>query len=236
MSELNDKLSARVLALERALILGTSSGGKTGKNHHTYNYEDENEHEGLLRSRLAVAVTYELYSACWHWVPSDVYYKKWNLEDRQLFLKAPSIHCLCKSMLMEYLPSKYVLCIVQYTASLDTKAISSAIRQHVFTEEQKKNLTKLSIQMASSDDNAKVTGYIHNAVTPIGMTCQADIPILLSSSLLLLDEIGGRMYVGGGHPFCKLSVSITEFVQKVPNVHIANISTTRTSYEDLQDD
>ena len=232
----DSRLSDRVLSLERALILGNINkdvGTSTGV------YEEE-EHDGLLRSRLAVSVRYKLYSACWHWVPKDLYYAEWNLQDRQMFLKAPSIHCLCKSMLMEYLPSKFVLCIVQYTSSLDTKLISIAIRQHniISTTSSTTGTAAIpkNIQMASESDNFKLTGYIHNAVTPIGMTHQHDIPILLSSSILLLQQQqGGRMYLGGGHPFCKLSLSVNEFVQKVPNVYIANISTPRTSYQNIQD-
>ena len=232
----DSRLSDRVLSLERALILGNNNNSDNSNNSKdvgTGEYGEE-EHDGLLRSRLAVSVRYKLHSACWHWVPKDLYYAEWNLQDHQMFLKAPSIHCLCKSMLMEYLPSKFVLCIVQYTSSLDTKLISIAIRQHniISTTSSTTGTAAIpkNIQMASESDNFKLTGYIHNAVTPIGMTHQHDIPILLSSSILLLQQQqGGRMYLGGGHPFCKLSLSVNEFVQKVPNVYIANISTPRTT-------
>jgi prolyl-tRNA editing enzyme YbaK/EbsC (Cys-tRNA(Pro) deacylase) len=67
-----------------------------------------------------------------------------------------------------------------------------------------------SIRMVSQETSDALSGFEHNAVTPIGMV--TPVPVLLSHHIKKLPE--GRLWLGGGEVDVKMSVDVAEFVEK----------------------
>ncbi len=65
--------------------------------------------------------------------------------------------------------------------------------------------------------SSQLTGFVHNAVSPVGMATR-ELPLVLSHRIV---ELGGRggaagadlMWVGGGEPDLKLGMRVAAFVQ-----------------------
>eukprot|EP00522_Entomoneis_paludosa_P012543 CAMPEP_0172464566 /NCGR_PEP_ID=MMETSP1065-20121228/50818_1 /TAXON_ID=265537 /ORGANISM="Amphiprora paludosa, Strain CCMP125" /LENGTH=222 /DNA_ID=CAMNT_0013220825 /DNA_START=94 /DNA_END=762 /DNA_ORIENTATION=+ len=188
--------------------------------------------DSMRRARRGVEEN-ALYSAVWKWVPSPYY--GWSLEERAKFLTGSTdltAH-LCKSLVMEnkkYDSSKqadpqtnpqFVLVIVQYAATLNTKKLASAIRS-LRPVQERLDLSRFSFQIASSEDNDRLTGYKHNSVTPFGLLKSSELAIVLEK------EIVERkwFWMGGGHVDLKLRVASTEFVDQMKPI-VADISDPR---------
>jgi prolyl-tRNA editing enzyme YbaK/EbsC (Cys-tRNA(Pro) deacylase) len=208
--------------------------------------------ESMRRARYAVETTTTYhYSAIWKFVPQHYY--NISLDERAQCLRAPSIHYLCKSLLLEnrkvsteiteYDPTnpRFVLVILQYASTLDVKKLSNAIRKLRTDVTQRLDETQFDFRIASELDNDIITGYTHNSVTPFGMLCQQqqqqvtegntppikNVPIILSSSLMPLQFF----WMGGGHVHLKLGMSISDFCFSL-NPIIADVSRPRTSLLD----
>merc|ERR1712224_1042908 len=151
--------------------------------------------------------------------PSDYYDQ--DLDFRRRFLGAASINHLCKSMIMENtkdergfpegLPagadpwsSKYVLVIVQYVARLH----SEKIRDYVFERrEGKTSRKKIKMRLAPEDVSFKITGYSHNAVTPIA--CTHRIPVIVSHEICKLNP--NFFWLGAGEVNLKVGLDAKAF-------------------------
>lgn len=134
---------------------------------------------------------------------------------------AASINHLCKSMIMENtkdergfpegLPagadpwsSKYVLVIVQYVARLH----SEKIRDYVFERrEGKTSRKKIKMRLAPEDVSFKITGYSHNAVTPIA--CTHRIPVIVSHEICKLNP--NFFWLGAGEVNLKVGLDAKAF-------------------------
>ena len=170
-------------------------------------------------------------SVCWKWVPSHYY--TLSLKDRAAILQASSTNQLCKSMLMEnraYKPdspssnnkrndfdlnrtnSRFYLVVVQYEAVINAKKLESEIRGlRPFQSGLRLSKTDLDFQMASSEDNDKVTGYKHNSVTPFGLL-DTSVPVILSKAIVEQVKNPAFIWMGGGHVDLKLGMAVCEFV------------------------
>ena len=163
------------------------------------------------------------YSSTWKHCPSNYY--NLSLDERKVILGAKSTKQLCKSCLFEnknYVPnkgnakevdptnSKFYLIVVQYVESINTKKLSSELRglrpvgptrfdPGYFTD----------MRLASEEDNAKLTGYGHNGVSPFGMI-DASIPIIVCKSIV--DVRPKFIWMGGGDKDWKLGMAVSEFV------------------------
>jgi len=175
------------------------------------------------------------YSACWKFVP--VPYYTWPLEQRAECLQAPSVHYLCKSLLLENKkvpPSdttdptnpKFVLVVIQYAATLDVKKLGTAIRALRTDVKSRLDESAFDFRIASADDNRDITGYEHNSVTPFGLLKPADVPIVLSSALKPLKFF----WMGGGHEHLKLGMAYSDFCKALAPIE-ADISQPRSALE-----
>jgi prolyl-tRNA editing enzyme YbaK/EbsC (Cys-tRNA(Pro) deacylase) len=240
------ELRARVEALER-------------KRFHPTNASYHNEHiavdASMRRARYSVETTTILhYSACWKFVPENYY--DTSLEQRAKFLNAPSIHYLCKSLLLENRKApedtavttapdptnpRFLLVVLQYASVLDVKKLTNAIRALRKDVQQRLDDTQFDLRIASEYDNERITGYAHNSVTPFGMICQRlcstkqennnsiyGVPIVLSDALVPLQFF----WMGGGHVQLKLGMSLSDFCYAFDPI-IADISRPRTTTEEL---
>lgn len=160
-------------------------------------------------------------------VPADYYDR--TLEERRDLLEAASIDHLCKSIVMvntqapesvkdcsDYKNSKFYVVIVQYTARLNAEKV----KQFVYSlNEGKIPKKRFNLRLAPEDEAHRLTGYSHNAVTPVGMRTQ--IPIILSEAIVRLRP--PFFWLGGGDIDLKLGLNVQEFV-KVFNPFITDCS------------
>ncbi|ETO15615.1 hypothetical protein RFI_21751, partial [Reticulomyxa filosa] len=91
----------------------------------------------------------------------------------------------------------------QYVTKLCSEKIMKFVRYINGYEISKKNF---KFRLASPEESLQVTGFDHNAVTPIGIK-YSDIPIILSHRVLEL----GHFWMGGGEVDVKIAVNVNQF-------------------------
>ena len=214
-----DDLLARVRILEEKAHGLTDSSSTT---------QIEGVDENMRRARTA---TFQLYSARWKWVPSN-YYEQ-SLESRAKILNDSPVSSLCKSLVMENRKLsgacsrfRFVLIVIPYAAALDTQKLSQVIRSQY--SNVKERPTQFDWRIADEVDNARLTGYSHNAVTPFGVLEQASLPIVLAETIVTSNKF---MWMGGGHIHLKLGCSVSEF-RSVLQPIVGDVSNPRTSLDD----
>jgi len=192
-------------------------------------------HEEVVRARNAVVAS-KIYSSTFRWVPEDYY--SYTLSKRAQILGAHSTFQLCKSMLMEnrsYDKSlatstssdgddstygRFYLIMLQYETTINNKKLKSELRA-LRPVKERLDPSKFDFRVATEEDNARLTGYSHNAVTPFGM--RENVPIILSKAITAENGgdtsgsgSGGGMsqfiYMGGGHINCKIGCAVADFV------------------------
>jgi prolyl-tRNA editing enzyme YbaK/EbsC (Cys-tRNA(Pro) deacylase) len=207
----------------------------------------------MRRARRAVEEA-GLYSARWRWVPPEYY--RWPLAERAACLRAPSVQHLCKSLLLEnkkwsgaaapkegaggarHDPTnpRFVLVVIQYAASLDPRKLVAAIRALRPSVKDRLDDGQFDFRIASPEDNDRLTGYSHNAVTPFGMLCSVSgsgtadagigaappVPVLLCQAIVPLRSL----WMGGGHVHLKLGMSVADFCAALRPI-VADISQPR---------
>jgi len=134
------------------------------------------------------------------------------------------VEALCKSMVMENTRLngdescaeriKYVLVVLQYAGhKLDRSKLTDAVRG--LEGNNALGRKQYNMRMVEEETSRRLSGYEHNAVTPLGMT--TPMPIIISSSIASLDTI----WLGAGEVDLKLGLKVDEFVsgmRKVPGV------------------
>jgi len=167
-------------------------------------------------------------------------YYTWDLTQRQEFLRAHSIHQLCKSIVLENtectnsdcsdpLNSKFYCVIIQYSTRLSGHKLFKFVRSLKGNQIPLKNY---HFQLAKSEDSERLTGFYHNAVSPVGMSVA--IPIILSKRII--DLIPKYIYMGGGEVDLKLGLSVDEFIQRMnPLVGDVVFDSTSTNEGELED-
>jgi len=175
------------------------------------------QQEEVLRAHKAV-VDQKIYSAIFKWVPTEYY--NFSLSQRAEILGSHSTFQLCKSMLMENKSfdaslndsnySQFYLVILQYETSINNKKLKSEIRA---LRPVKKRLdpSKFDFRLANEADNARLTGYSHNAVTPFGLL--EDVPIVFSKGITDNSNMTPFVWMGGGHIHCKIGIAVKDFIK-----------------------
>ena len=162
-----------------------------------------------------------LTSATFWRVRSDYYEQE--LAWRRDVLGASSVRQLCKSMIMENTKVselsleeatkagrvKYVCVVLQYAgAKLQKEKLTDAVRRMEGSKAVGKK--QYSLRMVSQEVSDSLSGYSHNAVTPLGMA--QPVPVLLSDKIKTLPE--GKLWLGGGEVDLKMSVDVAELALK----------------------
>ena len=66
-----------------------------------------------------------------------------------------------------------------------------------------------NLRMVDGDVSARLSGFEHNAVSPLGMA--TPLPVVLSARIAKVP--GGQLWLGGGEPDLKLRVDGEEFIK-----------------------
>lgn len=185
--------------------------------------------ESMRRARAHVE-SLGLYSANWKWVPEPYY--NWSLDQRAKVLGVPSTAMLCKSLLLENKKladkpeledktyPRFLMVVLQYESELDVKKLITSLRK-LRPVASRLDESKFDLQVADPSDNARITGYTFNSVSPFGL--KEPVPIILSSAIVPLQYF----WMGGGHVHLKLGMAVSDF-KKAPGVQIMECSTPRT--------
>lgn len=149
-------------------------------------------------------------------VPFDYYDQ--SLESRREILGAPSIHHLCKSIVLvntqapasvtdcrDRNNSKYYVVVIQYMARLNAENIKNFLYSLNNNLISKK---KFNLRLAPEEESVKLTGFVHNAVTCVGM--ETDIPVILDEAITKLDP--DFFWLGGGEVDLKLGIRTPQFL------------------------
>ncbi len=161
----------------------------------------------------------KLSHASLHKVPSHYY--TLSLNDRaKLLPHCTSIHMLCKSMILENTKcinsdnsdpknAKFYCVIMQYTTKLSSDKVMRYLRE--INSESKLGKRQFYFRLAREEDQAQLTGYKFNAVSPVGMT--QFVPIIFSKAIL--NQNLSHIFLGGGEVDVKLQVNVREFIDRV---------------------
>ena len=190
----------------------------------------------VMRARRAV-VESKCYSAVFKWVPEDYY--SYPLIKRKEILNAGSTFQLCKTMLMEnkmfdpslqsskddYTYSQFYLVVLQYEAAINNKKLCSEVRG-LRELANRLDPSKFDFRVASEEDNARLTGFSHNAVTSFGI--KENLPIIIAKAIVNNDGMQPFIWMGGGHVHCKIGLSLHVFITSM-SPYILDISDARNS-------
>eukprot|EP00455_Lapot_gusevi_P006926 TRINITY_DN12984_c0_g1_i1.p1 TRINITY_DN12984_c0_g1~~TRINITY_DN12984_c0_g1_i1.p1 ORF type:complete len:269 (-),score=48.61 TRINITY_DN12984_c0_g1_i1:536-1294(-) len=154
---------------------------------------------------------YGLRSAFFKRTPLDYY--SWPLSQRKEYLQAPSEDYLCKSIIMvnthcehdnydNASDSKYYCIVLQYTTKLNPEKLARFV--HSTLNERKLAKKKFNFRLAPEDVSFRLSGFGHNAVTPLG--ANASLPMIVSHHIRQLPFI----WLGGGEVDVKWKVSIQD--------------------------
>ena len=146
------------------------------------------------------------------------YYQR-PLEFRMGVVGAASVDHLCKSIVMENTRapeelqgcedptySKYYMVIVQYTAKLNAEKLKSFVHGLAGGRLPKK---KINMRLVSEEVNDRLTGFAHNAVTP--MACATRIPLIISHKIPALSP--DFFWLGSGEVDLKVGFSAAKFIE-----------------------
>jgi prolyl-tRNA editing enzyme YbaK/EbsC (Cys-tRNA(Pro) deacylase) len=105
--------------------------------------------------------------------------------------------------------ARYFLVVTQYTARLDVESLNKALRAAAGGAAPGK---AFNLRLAPEEESAALTGYAHNAVTPVGVggVVAGAVPLILASAILSLAP--PLLWMGGGEADLKLGVGVGEFV------------------------
>ena len=98
---------------------------------------------------------------------------------------------------------QFICAILQYSSRLNADAVKKAVADNNPSIPK----SKFNFQLAHTDDSARLTGYEHNAVVPIGM--KTTLPIILSEQITQLQP--NHFWLGAGQVDVKLRVEVNEF-------------------------
>ncbi|PKA61082.1 hypothetical protein AXF42_Ash005978 [Apostasia shenzhenica] len=148
------------------------------------------------------------------------YYDR-SLEERKEILGAPSVHHLCKCIVMvntqastnvtncrDRNNSKYYIVVVQYIARLNAENIKNFLYA---LNNQKIPKKRFNMRLAPEEESVELTGFVHNAVTCVGM--KTDIPVILDEAIAKLQP--DFFWLGGGEVDLKLGIRTSEFINSI---------------------
>ncbi|OEL17728.1 hypothetical protein BAE44_0021248 [Dichanthelium oligosanthes] len=206
--------------------------------------EDGQADAGTTEARLsALLAARGVRDFAFRRVPADYYDR--SLEERRGLLRADSVAQLCKSIVMVNTQaaadvvdcrnpknSKYYVVVVQYMARLNAENIKNFLYELNEKQIPKK---RFNMRLAPEEESHKLTGFVHNAVTCIGM--ETDMPVILAQNVhlkserkklarylmqkpppqVIIDEAitkldEGFFWLGGGEVDLKLGVRTSQFL------------------------
>ena len=141
---------------------------------------------------------------------------------RRDVIGAASVMQLCKSMIMENTKVKdktveecreagrvkYVCVVVQYDGpNLNREKLTDVVQAMEGSKAVGKK--QYNMRMVDGDVSAALSGFEHNAVTPLGMA--TPLPVVLSARIAKVPD--GQLWLGGGEPDLKLRVDGDEFIK-----------------------
>lgn len=174
--------------------------------------------DGSTESRLGALLKEQgVHGFAFLRVPLDYYDRPY--EARRDLLGAASVDHLCKSIVMVNTQagedivdcsnpnnSKYYVVVLQYTARLNAEKVRQFLHSLNGGQIAKK---RFNMRLAPEEDSDLLTGFEHNAVTPVGM--KTKIPVILSDAIVRL--IPEFFWMGGGEVDLKLGMSVSDFVR-----------------------
>ena len=113
--------------------------------------------------------------------------------------------------------SKYYFVIVQYIDKIQSTKLNNYVRSDLGGSLLSRK--HFNLRVASEDDALELTGFIKNAVCPIGSIQK--IPLIITEKISKLDP--PITCLGAGHPDYKLIIPLSELVQ-ITNASIADLS------------
>lgn len=208
LERIQTQILQKIWELECLILPDQPTGGKA--------INGDTSTEGLLSAiLLANGVNDFIFKR----VPSDYY--DWPLEARRDILGAASVDHLCKSIVLvntqapvnvtdcsDWNYSKYYVVVVQYSSRFNAEAVKNFLYGLNNGKISKK---KINMRLAPEEISAKLTGYVHNAVTCIGM--KTDIPVILDEAIAKLNP--DFFWLGGGEVDLKLGVRTSQFINLV---------------------
>lgn len=212
--ELIDRVQAlcdRVAILERKLsVSGLKSALHIAANiEHSTPLEDSFACSMYVKA-LAAGFRNTRFVRC----PDDYY--SWTLERRRAYLRAPSTKHLCKSIVMcntrcegedssDMLNSKYYCVIVQYHTKMKAEDLMRILKR--LNAERGRTFGSRHFNFRLADECEGITGYLPNAVTPLGL--KTPMPVVLDKAIIKLQP--PVMWMGAGEVSLKWSVQIDDF-------------------------
>lgn len=138
------------------------------------------------------------------------------LEFRKEVLGATSVHHLCKSIIMENTRieegtegvTKYFLVVVQYSAKLHAEKLRQAVQAIHADKGVKLSKSKVNMRLCDEAVSDRLSGFEHNAVSPVGI--KTPLPILMSHKIAELKP--DFFWLGGGEVDLKLGMSAKDFI------------------------
>lgn len=181
--------------------------------------KDEVQEHGPVATRLAEELRAKnVRDFSFHRVSEDYYQQ--TLEQRGRQLGARRVEQLCKSIVLENTQAgddvqgcsdpknaKYYLVVVQYCKKFNAELIRTFV--HAMNKDKGVSKRKFNFRLCPEDVSCALTGYGHNAVTPVGMN--ENIPIILSKSVTELVE--GYFWLGAGEVDLKLGLNTQQFIK-----------------------
>lgn len=147
------------------------------------------------------------------------YYER-PLAFRAARLRAASEHHLCKTMVMENTRapphitdcsnprlSKYYMVLVQYSAAINAEKLKRFVVEIANTVEPLAR-SKVNMRMVDESLSCEMTGFGHNAVTPL--CSKTRIPIIMSHRIA---ELSGHFFLGAGEVDLKVGMHAGDFVR-----------------------
>ena len=179
----------------------------------------------------------KVYSSTFVQVASNYYDRP--LPERALCLKC-TVPQMCKSIIFENTAwiedvkgdrtnAQYYLVVVQYQAKLDTELLVDLVYS-LRPPETRLPRKRFHFRLAPEAVSDRLSGFIHNGVTPFGML--HDVPIVICRNCL--DVQPAYLFMGGGKVDIKLGISAADFVRSTDAI-VGKLSSLRANFASDED-
>ncbi|DAZ96593.1 TPA: hypothetical protein N0F65_000159 [Lagenidium giganteum] len=159
-------------------------------------------------------------------------YYSWKLAERAQFLGC-QVPQLCKSIVMENTActndgiadprnSRYYCVILQYNSKMNSEQLMRYVRT-LLPENERPGRKAYNFQHAPGEVSDKLTGFLHNGVSPFGM--KTAIPVLISSAVAQLNP--PFIWLGGGAENVKLRIGVAQLIDALNARVVDDLTTLR---------
>lgn len=107
---------------------------------------------------------------------------------------------------------------LQYVSAIQAELLKKHVLSIETSEGTFLSRSQCNMRLASEKDSARLTGFVHNAVSPVGLS--EALPIIVASEIANLQFV----WLGGGEPDLKLGMSVPQFVAayKAAVINVSN--------------